>query len=330
MYEVSHILNFNTLSTCDKIEQVMKNKTIINARKINKMRYIVGIVLCSLVVVVTFVALVFSLTDFFKSGSSEAGIGTLKMFTTISNVIAAFSAAMCLPFQIDGLRRDRYRLPSWIVITMYVGTVGVFLTLVTSMTLVSAYQGFVKTMFTRSGLFMHTINPILITFLFVLVISDARIKFSYSFISLVPIVIYIIVYFIMVFVAKIWSDYYKTNAFFPWPVSLLLMITVSFGICQLIRILHNLSNKYITKSIERYYKESPDFEFPIIGTAVAYLAKLESRFYYEGDDVYIPVDIIQLLSDRYNASKLPVDILYDIYLENYLINIGKKPEIPNS
>ena len=302
----------------------MKDKPIVNARKINKMRFIAGIILCSLVILLTFVAVTFSLTDFFKSGSSEAGIGTLKMFTTISNVIAAFSAAMCLPFQIDGLRRDRYNLPSWIVIVMYVGTVGTTLTLFASATLVSAYQGFVVTMFTQSGLFMHTIDPIIILILFILVVSDTRIRFSYSFISMIPVAIYIVIYYIMVFVLGVWTDHYKTNAFFPWPLSLLMMITVTFGICQIIRILHNLTNKHVTKSIERYYKESPDFEFPIIGTAVAHLAKLESEFYYEGDDVYIPVDIIQMLSDRYHASKLPVDILYDIYLENYLINIGKK------
>ena len=318
------------MNSYDKIKQVMKEKTIVNARKINKMRFITGIVICSLVIVVTFVALAFSLTDFFNSGSSEAGIGTLKMFTTISNVIAAFSAAMCLPFQIDGLRRDRYRLPFWIVIVMYVGTVSVFLTFFTASTLVSAYQGFVLTMLSRSGLLMHTVTPILITVLFVLVISDTRIKFSYSFISIIPVVVYIIVYYIMVFVAKVWTDHYKTNAFFPWPISLLLMLTVTFGISQLIRILHNITNKHVTKNIVRYYKESPDFEFPIIGTAVSHLAKLESKYYHEGDDVYIPVDIIQLLSERYNASNLPVDILYDIYLENYLINIGKKSEEPHS
>lgn len=302
----------------------MKDKTIVNARKINKGRYISGIAICSLVVIMTFIALSLSLTDFFNTGSSEAGMGTLKMFTTISNVIAAFSAAMCLPFQIDGLRRDRYRLPSWIVIVMYAGTVGVFLTFFLSMTLVSAYQGFINTMFTKSGLFMHTINPILITILFVLVISDKRVKFSYSFISIIPLVIYTIVYFIMVFVAKVWTDHYQTNTFMPWPVSLILVISVGFGVCQGLRVLHNLTNKYVTKTIERYYKESPDFEFKRVSDAVAHLAELESKFYYEGDDVYIPVDIIQLLSDRYNASKVPVDILYDIYLENYLINIGKK------
>ena len=302
----------------------MKSKGIVNARKINKMRFISGIVICSLVVLLTFVALSLSLTDYFESGSSEAGIGTLKMFTTISNVIAAFAAAMCLPFQIDGLRRDRYRLPSWIVIVMYVGTVGVFLTFFVAITLISAYQGFVQTMLSRSSLFLHTINPILITVLFVLVVSDTHIKFSYSFISITPIGIYMLLYFIMVFATGIWSDYYKTDAFIPWPVSLLLIISISFGICQLLRVLHNLTNKHVTKNIELYYKESPDFEFPVPAKAVAHLAELESKFYYKGDDVYIPVDIIQMLSDRYNANAVPIDIFYDIYLENYLIKIGKK------
>lgn len=304
----------------------MKEKPIVNARRINKMRFISGIIICSLVIVLTFVAVALSLTDFFETGSSEAGLGTLKMFTTLSNIAASFSAAMCLPFQIDGLRRDRYRLPSWIVVVMYVGTVGVFLTFFSAITIISIYQGFVKTMLSKSSLFLHTINPILITILFVLIISDARIKFSYSFISMIPIVIYMIVYFIMVFVTKAWKDHYHTNSFMPWPLSLLLMMSISFGVTQLIRFLHNLTNKHVSKSIERYYMESPDFEYPIIGTAVAHLAKLESKFYYEGDDVYIPVDIIDLLSKRYNVSNLPVDVLYDIYLENYLINIGKKPE----
>ena len=301
----------------------MKDKPIINARKINKTRFISGIVICSLVIVVTFVALALSLSDYFDSGSSEAGIGTLKMFTTISNIIAAFAAAMCLPFQIDGLRRDRYKLPSWIVIVMYVGAVGVFITFFTAATLITGYQGFVKAMLTRSSLFMHTINPILIIILFVLVISDTHIKFSYSFISLMPVMIYMLFYFIMVFVTHIWNDYYHTNDYIPWPVSLLLMISISFGVCQLLRFLHNLTNKYISKSLEKYYMESPDFEFTNISNAIAKLATLESKFYYEGDDVYIPVDIIALLSNRYKTNKVPVDILYDIYLENYLINIGK-------
>ena len=302
----------------------MKDKPIVNARRINKMRFIVGIVLCSLVIVMTFVALTLNLVDY-KKQTPESGIGTLRMFTTVSNIIAAFAALMCLPFQIDGLRRDRYKLPSWIVIVMYVGAAGVFLTFFVAITLITAYQGFVKTMFSNSNLYMHTINPLLITFLFVLVVSDAHIKFSQSFIAAVPVIVYMVVYFIMVFIAHVWRDHYYTDKFIPWPVSMVLIIAISFGVCQLLRALHNLTNKRVHRSIERYYKESPDFEFPKVSDAIAALAKIESKFYYEGDDVYIPVDIIQMLSDRYGARSVPVDILYDIYLEQYLLNIGVRP-----
>ena len=306
----------------------MIDKPIVNARKINKMRYISGIILCSLVIVLTFVATTLSLLDYFNTESSEAGIGTFKMFTTISNIIAAFSAAMCLPFQIDGLRRDRYRLPSWIVIMMYVGAVGVFLTFFVAITIISAYQGFVKAMFTNAKLFTHTINPLIITLLFVLVISDTHIKFSFSFISIIPVIVYMIIYLIMVIILKEWNDHYYTDKYIPWPVSLILIIGISFGICQLLRFLHNLTNKHVNKTIEKYYKESPDFEFPLIKDAIASLAKIESKFYYEGDDIYIPVDIIKILSERYEAESVSLDILYDIYLENYLINIGDSYDNP--
>ena len=306
----------------------MKEKPIVNARKFNKMRFISGIVISLLVIVMTFVALSLSLSDYFHSESSEAGVGTFKMFTTISNIIAAFSAAMCLPFQIDGLRRDRYKLPSWIVIVMYVGAVGVFLTFFVAITIISAYQGFVKAMFTNAKLFTHTINPLLITFLFVLVISDTHIKFSFSLISIIPVVVYMIIYLVMVIILKEWNDHYYTDKFIPWPVSLILIIAISFGVSQLLRFLHNLTNKHVNKTIEKYYKESPDFEFPKIKDAIALLAKIESKFYYKGDDISIPVDIIKMLSDRYGTESIPIDILYDIYLENYLINIGDNYDNP--
>ena len=306
----------------------MKDKPVVNARKFNKMRFISGIVISSLVIVMTLVALSLSLSDYFDSGSSEAGVGTFKMFTTISNIIAAFSAAMCLPFQIDGLRRDRYKLPSWIVIVMYVGAVGVFLTFLVAITLISAYQGFVNAMLTNSKLFMHTINPLLITLLFVLVVPDTRIKFSFSFISIIPVTIYMVIYLIMVIILKVWNDHYYADKYVPWPVSFLLIIAISFGICQLLRFLHNLTNKRVNKVIENYYKESPDFEFPRVKDAIASLAKMESKFYYKGDDICIPVDIIKMLSDRYGAERVPLDILYDIYLENYLLNIGDSYDHP--
>ncbi len=302
----------------------MEKVEVVNARRINKMRFIVGIVICSLAIALTFTGVALNLADYFNYGTPESGLHNLRMFTTISNIIAAVAASLCLPFQIDGLRRDRYNLPSWIVLLMYIGAVGAFLTFIVALTLISAFQGFVQTMFMNSNIFFHTLNPILITLLFVLVISDTHIKFSRSFIPLVPVVIYMIIYFLMVFVFKVWRDHYQTDTFIPWPVTLILLLGVSFGICQLLRFLHNLTNKNVQHKIEEYYLKSPDFDFPKVSNAISHLALLESKFYHEGDDIYIPTDIIKLLSDRFGADIVPLDILYDIYLEQYLISIGKK------
>ena len=297
---------------------------IVNARKITKARCIAGIALCATVIVLTFVTMVLNSANFYNDNTAEAGLGTFKMFTSLSNILAAAAASLCIPFQIDGLRRDKYKLPYWIVVIMYIGVVGVFLTFFTAITLISAVQGFTQAMFAKSNLFLHTINPIFITVLFTVTIADTKIKFRHSLYAMVPVVAYMIVYGILVFGTKTWSDHYQANSIIPWYLSGILMFTVAFGVTQLLAFLHNLTNKRVTQSIQTYYLKSPDYEFEKLPQAIEALAKHESKFYFEGDDIYIPVDVINLLSLRYGAPEhLPVDILYDIYLENYLKNLKK-------
>ena len=300
---------------------------IVNARTINKMRWITGLVVSASVIAITSVVLVLNISDFYQEGGAEAGIGTLKMFTTLANIIAAIAAFMCLPFQINGLRKDKYKLPAWIVTVLYIGAVGTFLTFFIAITLLSITQGFVYVMFSRSNLFMHTINPLFITILFVLIISDFQIRFRVSFLTLIPVTAYSLLYYIMVFAIGAWRDHYETNTFIPWPISLLAVILVAFGVSQLLRILHNLTNKYVTNSIQKYYLQSSDYSFPKIREAVIKLAEVESKYFEDGDDIYIPTDIIALLSQRYGTDAVPIDILYDIYLESYLKFIkGEKQE----
>ena len=300
-----------------------RNKKIINARRINKMRWIAGIAMSAIVILITIVATLLNIIDFYSEDIPEAGLHTLRMFTTISNIIAAVAAFMCLPFQIDGLKKDRYRLPSWIVVLLYVGAVGTLLTFFVASTMLSITQGFVTMMFLKSNLFLHTLNPIFINILFILILSDFHIEFRKSFFALIPVASYSTLYLIMVHIAKVWNDHYYTNTYIPWPVFLLILIVVSFAVAQIPRVLHNLTHKYVENSIRRYYLETSDYDFPLVSDAVKKLAKVESKYFYEGDDIYIPVDIIALLSERYKTSLLPVDILYDIYLETYLICIKK-------
>lgn len=309
----------------------MKNKTnrpIANARKINQMRCIVGLVICSIVIILTVVSLTLNFINFYNEESPEAGIGTLRMYTTLSNILATLAASICIPFQIEGLRKNRFKLPVWVVEVMYVGTCGVCLTLIIALAMIAPTAGFVYAMFERSNLFMHTLNPIFIILLFTVAIPDAKIKFNRTLLAIIPTFIYALIYFICAFVANIWRDHYHISDFIPWPVAFIGILALAFGLSMLLRFLHNLNNRHVKRNIEKYYKESPDYEFEKIPAAITKLAKEQAKYYFEGDNIYIPVDIIQLLSERYKTTSLPVDILYDIYLENYLLSIH--PEESNN
>ena len=304
--------------------QKEKTRKITNARTINKMRCIFALIICSIVISLTIVSLTLNIINFYQEDSPEAGIGTLRMYTTLSNILATLAASICIPFQIEGLRKNRFKLPAWVVEVMYVGTCGVFLTLVIVLAMITPNAGFIYAMFERSNLFMHTLNPIFIILLFTVAIPEAKIRFNRTLLAIIPTFIYALIYFICAFVANIWRDHYHISDFMPWPVAFIGILAVAFGLSTLLRFLHNLNNSRVKRSIEKYYKESPDYEFEKITPAIAKLAKEQAKYYSEGDYIYIPVDNIQLLSERYKAISLPVDILYDIYLENYLLAIHPK------
>ena len=307
--------------------QKEKTRKITNARVINKMRCIVALIFCLIVVILTVVSLTLNIINFYQEDSPESGIGTLRMYTTLSNILATLAASICIPFQIEGLRKNRFKLPVWVVEVMYVGTCGVCLTFIIALAMITPSAGFVYAMFERSNLFMHTLNPIFIILLFTVAIPDAKIKFNRTLLAIIPTFIYALIYFICAFVANIWRDHYHISDFLPWPVAFIGILAVAFGLSTLLRFLHNLNNRRVKRSIEKYYKESPDYEFEKIAFAIAKLAKEESAYYFEGDEIYIPVDIIKLLSERYKTATLPLDIQYDIYLESYLSNIhNKEPE----
>ena len=75
------------------------------------------------------------------------------------------------------------------------GVLPPFLTFFIAITLLSITQGFVIIMFQNSNLFMHTINPLCITVLFVVILADARIKFKTSFLAMIPITAYAFLFF---------------------------------------------------------------------------------------------------------------------------------------
>ena len=154
------------------------SKKIYNVKKINQMKCIAGIVMGSIMAVLAFIGILLNIANFYKDTTPEAGMGTFRMFTTLSNILVCCATVSCIPYQIDGLRKKHYYLPKWIVILLYIGTTGVALTFFIAITAISIAQGFVKTMFGKSNIFLHTIIPICAIVLFTFVNCDHKIDFK--------------------------------------------------------------------------------------------------------------------------------------------------------
>lgn len=292
-----------------------KQKKIYDVRAINRMRCGAGIVMGSLIIAAAVTALVLNVANYYLDDVPEAGLGTFRMFTTLSNLLVAISAFLIISYQIDGLRKDNYHLPQWVVDLLYVGTTGVAVTFLVAATAISAAQGFEVAMLSKSNVFMHTAIPIMAVILFAFVNSDHRVGFAKTFLSLSPLFVYAAVYYVMAIAIGEerggWRDVYGLNAFIPWPVTYFGMFLLSSGISTLLRVLHNARHARRKRAIRDYYLYSDDFAGLSIEEAVAKLAKSSSL---QQAYIDIPLRIIDMLRERYGCEESAAD-LAKIYVD---------------
>ena len=297
-----------------------KEKKIYNIKKINMTRCVTGIIMGVIMIILSILALILNVANYFQEEAPEAGIGTLRMFTTLSNLLVAIGAFLIISYQIDGLRRGEYHLPHWIIDLLYIGVTGVGITFVVAISVISAAQGFDVAMFKKSNLFLHTINPIIAMILFTYINCDHFIKFFKSFITLIPISIYALVYYIMAIAIGEtnggWRDVYELNTYIPWPITYIILALVVFGLSNLLRFLHNKRYQSIEEAIKDYYLYTEYFDGLSIEEAVGKIAKDKIQTHYQ---IKVPVSTIKILKERYNSDKSIIE-LSKIYVDNCVID----------
>lgn len=295
------------------------SKTIKDATLINKKRCIIGIIMGSIMSLLAFIVLILNISNFYNQEGPEVGRGTFRMFTTLSNVLCATASILTIPFQIEGLRKNNYHLPRWIVDLFYIGTVGVSTTFLMAITAISITYGFSYAMILYSNLLFHTINPLIAIVIFTLINSDHNIKFYKSFIAIIPIFIYGMIYLVMAILIGNdnggWRDVYCLNTVIPWPITYVIMFGICFGIANLLRILHNKRHKFIKDAIIRYYKESNDFDKEDIEEAVKTFAIIQKNDYASGN-LEVPVRILKIFKERYNSDK-SLEELSSLFVKYY-------------
>lgn len=292
-----------------------------NFKKTHSINSYLNLVFTVLIVICVFVAVIINLLSQPSEIVQEVGLKTFRMYTVLSNMFVGITISMTIPFAVDGIRHKNYHLPRWIVNLIFISTTCVTLTFIISLTLLSAYAGFVKMMASGSNLFLHSIVPIVSIIGFLFINTYHNVKFKTTIYALIPIFIYAIIYLISaIFIGQEnggWRDHYHFNEFIPWYYIFIIVFALAFGIANLLRAIHNRMHKRDKLATEKYYQNAPEYNLPTIEEAIKKLAQ-ENKKYDVGGEVIVPRRIIKFLENKYQSGK-PIQELCNIYIDEYLV-----------
>ena len=295
----------------------MANLTDDGYVKYNRKKAIMALVSCLVVFVCVCVGVVMNLTTLEDQNFDNMGIKTFKMFTVNSNILVGLCCIIAFPMIFDGIRKNNYHLPNWVVDFFYAGVLAVTLTFVISLCLLSPVKGFVL-IFTGSRFFLHGLCPILSIVAFTVFISDHRVRIFESLLALIPVFIYALIYVVMVFIIGEqnggWEDIYSFNKFLPWYVMACLILPATFGLSVALGKLHNISNAKMKADEAEFFKnlsQSDELEDIVVN-----MAKVHKKF-NKLSDIVIPRRIISIIANEKNCSeKIPE--LCALYLKVYV------------
>lgn len=296
-----------------------------SVKEFSRRRAVHGLIFCLLMAALGFLGV--SIGYFSGSVSGIDGIEKLRMFTFQSNLLAGLCALLCVPYQVDGIRSGNYHMPRWVVYVLYAGISAVAITFLIAGLVMSPVVGFSYMMLESSGLFLHTLNPILAICLFIFIATDHKIPFKATVFGMLPVLVYALIYMVMVFFVGEerggWVDHYYFDVYIPWPLTLVLIMAVAFLIVTALRVAHNASHERIKEKTRAYYQNSEDFAFQTAEEAVLYLAREAAGQDPGNNDVTVPRRIIAIISEKYGETG--PEELCRLYLEEFL-GAGKNKE----
>ena len=182
---------------------------------------------------------------------------SFRYFTMLSNVLAAIAAALVAAFDAKALISDEEKLPRWVLILKYAGTVAVTLTFVTVVVFLGPMveamgHGYFK-LFQNENFFLHFLSPILAIISFVCFEQIENFKFTETLYGVIPTILYSFAYLPMVVIGKEnggWPDFYMlTFGGHMWvaPISLIVMYGATFGLAVAERAIQKAIAKKICK-----------------------------------------------------------------------------------
>lgn len=285
--------------------------------KVTRRQCMLAMVSALVVVVCVCIGVTMNLTTLYDENFDHMGLRTFCMFTVNSNILAAASMAMVIPYTLDGLRKHNYHLPRWIVVLVYAGVTAVALTFLISLLILAPVKGFVL-IFTGSRFFLHGVCPILAILAFCFFMSAQKLRFVDSLIALIPVLIYSVLYTVMVVVVGEenggWNDFYGFFTRLPMWVPLAAILPLTLLIATGIRALHNRSYARRQSEEAEFFREA--FADADIRSVVAAMARLHGAA-LKTRDITIPTRVISIMLEHNNGD-CTLEECCEIYLKEYI------------
>ena len=260
-----------------------------------RLKCIFALISSAVVVICVIAAVTMNLTTIYDENFDHMGIRTFCMFTVNSNLLVAVGMGIVFPYTVDGLRKNNYHLPNWVVDVLFAGVTCVALTFLVSLFVLSPVKGFVL-IFSGSRFFLHGVCPILSIIAFCFFITDHRIQAQETLLPLIPVLLYTYVYIIMVVVIGQkrggWNDFYGFATRVRVWIPALLIVPITFSIALGLRVCHNGSYDRALRRDTKIYKKvygGADVRKIVRSMAEAFRTSVRVR------DIVVPVRVISLL-----------------------------------
>ena len=177
--------------------------------------------------------------------SGETGLGLLKLFKYFSidaSIFALIASAVTAAFDLRILAGKSSRLPHRVEIFKYIAAVLSTLTILVAAVTLAPYRGFAAT-FSGIGLLMYLLIPLGTLLSFALFEKYSLILFMETLIALLPVVIYVSSDLAAVAFLKMRSSFYSFDNQTQWLPNMIIILSVSFIVCLLVRLLHDTGLK---------------------------------------------------------------------------------------
>ncbi len=254
-------------------------------------------------------------------GYDQTGENPLHYFTILSNLLSAVGAAFMIPYAAEGIYRKQFVLPRFVILFQFSGAICVSVTMLTSLLLILPLQG-VREAIGGTNFWLHLISPACTILLFLSVETGVALPRKEAALCLAPFLLYIAVYYVMVVLIGQknggWADIYKTQAFWPSWISLLLFLAIGFIVFTLLHAAQKRRAAQTWRTIAKGWRDDlSETELLIEAFGLGRYIGAKTSF----GQLSVPLEIFYAMAERYG---IPLDKLVKAYVRGALDSAGER------